>query len=141
MNAKNIGCGCLCWIVIIIGGIIWIGSCQSKKSTPPATPEQLRLEAERRAAEAAEAKSYSDKLDAWVTTQYLVEEKLLSPKSAKFPFGGAREHVEETAPGIFIIRSYVDSQNAFGVEVRQRFFCKLAKRQDGKFEVIQLTFQ
>lgn len=37
MNAKNVGCGCLCWIVIIVGGIIWIGSCRSNndKTSPP----------------------------------------------------------------------------------------------------------
>lgn len=41
MNAKNVGCGCLCWIVIIIGGIIWIGSCQSNgKTAPPEKSEQ-----------------------------------------------------------------------------------------------------
>ena len=78
-------------------------------------------------------------IDAWVFTQYLVEEYLESPKSAKFPFGGGQNHVEETAPGIFIIRSYVDSQNSFGAMIRTKFFCKLHVK-NGKFEVLQLTF-
>lgn len=103
-----------------------------------------KREAERKAAaEKREMmlKSRPSKIDAWVTTQYLVEAKLLSPKSAKFPFAGAQRHVEETTPGIFVIKSYVDSKNAYGTEVRTHFFCKLAARTDGKFEVIQLTFQ
>ena len=83
----------------------------------------------------------SGKIDAWVFTQYLVEQYLKSPKSAKFPFGGAQNHVEETVPGIYIIRSYVDAKNAFGAEIRQHFFCKLQRKSDGKFEVLQLTFQ
>lgn len=80
-------------------------------------------------------------IKAWVFTQYLVEEYLKSPKTAKFPFGGAQNHVEETVPGIFIIRSYVDSQNSFGATIRTKFFCKLQQKANGKFEVIQLTFQ
>ena len=83
----------------------------------------------------------SGKIDAWVFTQYLVEQHLKSPKSEKFPFGGAQNHVEETVPGIYIIRSYVDAKNAFGAEIRQHFFCKLQRKSDGKFEVLQLTFQ
>lgn len=85
--------------------------------------------------------SESGKIDAWVHTQYLVEARLHSPRSAKFPFGGAQKHVEETASGIYIIRSYVDAKNAFGAEIRQHFFCKLQRKPNGKFELIQLTFQ
>lgn len=84
--------------------------------------------------------SYRGKIDAWVFTQYLVEQHLKSPKSARFEYGGA-ERVEETVSGIYIIRSYVDAKNAFGAEIRQHFFCKLQRKPDGKFEVLQLTFQ
>lgn len=83
----------------------------------------------------------SKKISAWVFTQYLVEQRLKSPRTAKFPFGGAQNHVEETVSGIFIIRSYVDAQNAFGSDVRQRFFCKLQEKSDGSFDVLQLTFE
>ena len=82
-----------------------------------------------------------DEIDVWCLVQEHVERRLVSPKSASFPFGGAQRHVECTAPGIFIVRSYVDAKNAFGAEIRQNFFAKVVKYENGKFEVIQLTFE
>ena len=84
--------------------------------------------------------SFSARNDAWVYTQFLVERHLKSPKSARFEYGGV-ERVKETGPGIFIVRSYVDAKNSFGTDIRQYFFCKLQRKSDGKFEVIQLTFE
>jgi len=84
---------------------------------------------------------YNDKIDVWCLVQERVEKELVSPKSASFPFGGAQKHVECTAPGIFIVRSYVDAKNAYGAEIRQNFFAKVVKYENGKFEVIQLTFE
>ena len=82
----------------------------------------------------------SEKIDAWVYTQYLVEAHLKSPRSAKFEFGGS-ERVQKTGSDIFIVRSYVDAKNSFGTDIRQYFFCKLQRKPDGKFEVLQLTFE
>lgn len=130
----------LCIFALMIGVFIgipafliaWgISSCSSTSSVNSHATSQRKSTISRE----------SGKIDAWVFTQYLVEQHLKSPKSAKFPFGGAQNHVEETVPGIYIIRSYVDAKNAFGAEIRQHFFCKLQRKSDGKFEVLQLTFQ
>jgi len=83
----------------------------------------------------------ASKIDAWVAAQYFVEDRLKAPSSAKFPFGGAQKHVSDMGGGLFIIRSYVDSKNAFGVEIRTKFFCKIQKNKKGSFDLIQLTFE
>lgn len=108
------------------------------------TAEKTEKPAEAETAKKEEAKPKDngmDKIDVWCLVQEHVERKLVSPKSASFPFGGAQKHVECTAPGIFIVRSYVDAKNAFGAEIRQNFFAKVVKYENGKFEVIQLTFE
>ncbi len=76
--------------------------------------------------------------DAWVFCQYLVESKLVSPKTAKFQFAGA-DKIKITTDGVYLINSYVDSQNLFGATVRTNFHCRLAVKND-KFIVLDLRF-
>lgn len=57
---------------------------------------------------------------AWAYMQLFVEERLKSPKTADFPFGGA-EHVTDLGGGRYKVVSYVDSQNSFGAATRTHF--------------------
>jgi len=65
-----------------------------------------------------------DKIGAITAAQYFVESQLISPSSAKFPWGG-QTVIGDIAvdSGRFKVESYVDSQNAFGAMVRQKYWC------------------
>lgn len=64
--------------------------------------------------------------DAYIVSQQFVEEKLISPSSADFPWRGTNEVLRED--GSFLIHSYVDSDNAFGANVRTNYECILRFR-------------
>lgn len=59
---------------------------------------------------------------AYIYSQFFVEQELRSPTTARFPHI-KRDGVTSTAIGEcrFRIRSYVDAQNAFGAEIRTHF--------------------
>ena len=57
---------------------------------------------------------------AWAYMQLFVEDRLNSPKSADFPFGGSK-HVIDLGHGRYEVNSYVDSDNLFGANIRTQF--------------------
>ncbi len=81
---------------------------------------------------------WNDKHKAWVQAQYYVEAQLKNPGSAKFEYAGASK--ADVSGDIYIFRSYVDATNSFGGTIRTYFFCKLRKKYDDNFELIQLDF-
>ena len=76
--------------------------------------------------------------EAWVFCQELVKSKLKAPRTAKFRFW-AYDDIKKRSDGVFVINSYVDSQNSFGAMVRTKFHCELAVRGD-QFLVRKLVF-
>lgn len=66
---------------------------------------------------------------AWAYMQLFVEQKLVSPKTADFPFGGF-QHVKDLGSGLYEVDSYVDSQNSFGATVRTRFVGTIRKGEN-----------
>lgn len=83
--------------------------------------------------------TWNDKHKAWVQAQYYVEAQLKNPGSAKFEYAGASK-AEFNGIDIYIFRSYVDATNSFGGTIRTYFFCKLRKKNDDNFELLQLNF-
>jgi len=77
--------------------------------------------------------------DAWAYMQLFVKERLKSPTSADFPFGGHRE-VKPLGGGRYSVTSYVDAENALGVDMRQHFTCTV-RRGDGQWILESLEFQ
>jgi hypothetical protein len=71
--------------------------------------------------------------------QLFVEERLASPQTADFPFGGYR-HVKDLGNGRYEVISYVDSQNVFGAQIRTRFSGVILKGND-KWYLESLTFE
>ena len=69
---------------------------------------------------------------AWAYSQLFVEKQLKSPKSAKFPFAAASKGaVKHIGGDIYEVKSYVDSQNAFGASVRTNFKLKIKRVNNG----------
>jgi len=94
-------------------------------------------------------KSYGKKLEqkqkgsvdgAWAYMQIFVEKRLKSPKSADFPFGGGTYHTTDLGGGRYKVNSYVDSQNAFGANIRTHFD-GIIKRKDGGWVLEYLNFR
>lgn len=133
--------------VLMIALIVWgIRAC-SNRTEDPENEKASEIKAEKTESEKAEEEkkkamelAEQDKTTVWRIVKDAVKEKLLSPRSASFPFAGW-EYVECNDPGIYFVRAYVDSKNAYGVEIRQEFFAKVVKYQNGRFEIIQLTFR
>ena len=65
----------------------------------------------------------SRKMDVSMGCEQAIEERLRSPRSARFPWnmsdGAARQ-----PDGSYMLRSYVDAQNGFGAEIRTDFVCR-----------------
>ena len=69
--------------------------------------------------------------------QEAVEEQLLSPKSADFPWSFNEYNITyqgESEDGLYMysVESYVDSENAFGVEIRNDYICMIDVTKDLK---------
>lgn len=62
-------------------------------------------------------------LDAYIDSQVSVKNSLKSPSTAEFPFGGYS--VVKMDENVYVVNSYVDSQNGFGAMLRTRYSCKI----------------
>lgn len=71
--------------------------------------------------------------------QEFVKQSLRSPTSAEFPFVPDKE-ITRTAEDEFLIISYVDAQNAFGVMLRDHYRCHV-KRNGNSWSLLNLTFE
>ena len=67
-----------------------------------------------------------------------VKDKLISPSSANFPLHP--DVARDIGDGSFIIISYVESTNAFGVKIRQRYSCIVHYAGDDYWTLTTLNF-
>ena len=103
---------------------------QAKQAEKDAKEKAKADETEAKAKEKAEteAKEETEKLNIKLisTAQTIVKNNLKSPSTAKFPWG-EKEYQINKKDGLtegftsYVIRSYVDSQNSFGAEIRSNF--------------------
>ena len=89
---------------------------KAKSDEQAALIAQQEKEVSSRPVVAEREQNLGDKGDvtgAWAYAQLFVKERLPSPKSADFPFGGHRQ-VINLGEGRYRVRSYVDTTNSFG---------------------------
>lgn len=78
---------------------------------------------------------------AWQMTQDFVEKRLNSPSTAEFP------RLHEINDGItktgneYTINAYVDAQNGFGAQIRQRFTVSVRYDGQDKWSLIDIEFE
>ena len=118
---------------LVIGGIVlfafvWIITPSNNKDTINTSSKQSKYN------------QYGDVHGAWAYMQIFVEKRLKSPKSADFPFGGGSYHTTDLGGGRYKVNSYVDSQNAFGANIRTHFD-GVIKRKDGGWILEYLNFR
>ncbi len=65
----------------------------------------------------------SRKMSVAMGCEQAIQERLRSPRSATFP-RNMSDGASRQPDGSYVLRSYVDAQNAFGAEVRANFVCR-----------------
>ena len=90
---------------------------------------ERRKEAERNRARAEDCKKASEH-GAWAYIQQRVEQHLKNPRSADFPFGGARA-LRKSGPCTWRGTSWVEATNSFGGTVRNHFTATATRVQGG----------
>lgn len=103
-NQRNKGCIILSIILLVFFFLI--------KSCFSSSPEE------------EETSQLNDfKIRALVYSHTCVEERLKAPATADFP--SDLDAVNPVSDSVFVINSYVDSQNGFGAMIRTRYICKI----------------
>jgi len=107
---------------------------------------EKRDEKEKKAAEYARSVGVVDKEfanNAFVISKEFVTQKLISPKSADFPFMDFK--FSNVIDNTIVIESYVDAKNAYGTEIRHNYTIKMKKigsdwADSNNWQVISLDF-
>lgn len=73
---------------------------------------------------------------AYVCAQNKVKDSLKSPSTADFPWESYTDVTKELRKNEFQIKSYVDSQNSFGAEVRTHYDCNVIVTDPDDFRCI-----
>lgn len=111
--------------VLLISLLIGFKACSSSSSAPES-------------AAVAAPSGTTNTAGAWAYMQEFVKQRLKSPVTADFPFGGHRD-VEALGDNRYLVNSYVDSQNSFGAQVRTRFSGVITETPTGwKLESLDL---
>lgn len=125
-TGKRIGYG-----ILIVGFILMVNYCSDDGPS----------ESDEKASEPVKKELSWDEIDntseAYIYTQWYVEQQLKSPGSAEFPIGTS-DYVKKHG-SIYIINSYVDAQNSYGALLRSHFRAKV--QQKGKHDWIMIEFE
>jgi hypothetical protein len=79
-----------------------------------------------------------NKVEAWFLAENDVKNTLNSPSSASFP-GYDDSYVSDMGNNRYIVRAYVDADNAFGAKLRQNIYVDLTITGDQTDTVNQIT--
>ena len=112
-NAQRMGVGCA--LLLGVPLVIWAAMLNFE----PSEPEHSAIEA-------------------YIVCEQHVKSRLRSPGSADFPFFGGSEHTTSAGNGRYVVRSYVDAQNAFGGLLRTTFSCTVQWRPGDNWQLVDL---
>lgn len=84
--------------------------------------------------------SSSDPISAFVMSQSFVKDRLKAPATAEFPWYD-ESMVTPLGKEKYIVRSYVDAQNAFGALIRNNYTCRLAYQGNDKWLLEDITIE
>ena len=85
-------------------------------------------------------KNKLDKVTAHVMAREFVEQSLKSPGSAKYPWESSDDVTTYLGNQIYIVKSYVDSQNGFGALIRTNFTVKLEQTSNENWTLLDIDF-
>lgn len=118
-----------CAVLLVLGVLVYFcGGCPSSSNSPsPSTTER------------------NERVDAWVMAKKFVETRLLSPSSANYGgvFSGEYQDPEKCVTSLgdkrYRVRGWVDSQNAFGAQIRNNFEVTLKDVGGDRWECESIT--
>lgn len=84
------------------------------------------------------SKNKPNDIDAFVMSQSFVEQRLIAPATAKFPYIGDAYEVTKLDSVTWLVDSYVDSQNGFGAFIRTRYLAKLMYRGNDRWKLLNI---
>ena len=119
-----------------------IGVAESIVASRQQAADQKREEQSRR----SQKQRDEDRLqsEAYFAARDFVRQRLKAPRTARFPTDGmfsghvGAEFVRSTGAGEYTVRSWVDSENAFGGSVRTRFSCQVRALGNGQWALVSL---
>lgn len=115
-------------VIVLIAGIYVTGKCSDKNRRAEAVKE-------------TSWQSSDNSRDAFYMMQEFVKRNLKSPSTADFPSYYSNEHmVHKSGDKIYTVRSYVDSQNAFGAMLRTSFIGEIKQTGKEKWMLVSLNF-
>lgn len=127
--------GLFCLATFALLGWLLFHNFQEAKKEKEAEEKRAELRREW----AKEDASSGDTHGAWAYIQTAVKQRLKSPKSASFPFGGHRS-VQPLGDGRYRFSSYVDARNSFDAEIRTSFSGVIKRVPGGwRIESLQLS--
>jgi len=99
--------------LVVLGLAFWVGcnTCGDEEKEKPASV-------------VAEAPKMPTSEDAFYMSQVFVKEILKSPGSAEFPFIDEAK-IWSFQDSTFVIKSYVDAQNAYGALLRSKYYARI----------------
>lgn len=119
---------------------------QARAEAARVEAEKERLAEEEDAKRQAEAEKNKDRSTmAAIICSNHVKNSLKSPSSADFPFGVAEGGISRRVDQVYLVRSYVDAQNAFGAQIRNWYTCGIQYRAgeeaaDSSWALLSLQF-
>lgn len=82
--------------------------------------------------------SSNKKLEAFIYSQQMIEQKLKLPTSANYPIYS--DNLVKQEGNIYTIDAYVDAQNSFGAQIRNTYHCIL-KEENNLFYLQDISIQ
>ncbi len=118
------GKGFLVVIALIVGIVFLVLSGSQRSGGPPPTP----------------ASYVPDNFAAYSICKDFVLDRLKAPKTAQFAgFDDAKVH--DLGGGDYEVIGFVDAQNAFGAQIRERYLCKVHYKGDRNWRLNGLVFK
>lgn len=120
--------------VQIFGGILLIALVIAWLASPmPTAPPKPMTKAE------IERMKTKEEINAFVMAQSFVKKCLKAPSTADFPYYNKGD-VQDGGTKIWIVNSYVDSQNSFGAMMRTYYRAKVMDLGNDKWKLLDLKF-
>ena len=142
LTAGNVQNG---FITILKSDSSFLGWCADKylKDSPLSKNQVEKAEKKKEELKESQQNAWKNKLDkvtAHVMAREFVEQSLKSPGSAKYPWESSDDVTTYLGNQIYIVKSYVDSQNGFGALIRTNFTVKLEQTSNENWTLLDIDF-
>lgn len=115
---TKIGCGLVSAFALVL---LLLNNGHCKGNAPPPKPKPAH-----------------DHVSAYTMCQQFVEDRLRAPSTADWPWVSTSDVTEHLGGGKYRVRTYVDSENAFGANVRTTIDCTVQHEEGDRWTLERL---